>query len=164
MKSRYGVIFLTLSLVFSGCGGESGVPETSDTPPDSGGHAHAAPHGGTLVELGDHEANIEFVFDSAAGKLTVFVLDAHAENPIRLSMESLGIQFAYEESDGVIQGELTAVESALTGETVGDTSEFSAAINALQGREHVDVRIPEITIRGARYTDVTAHLHPIDKP
>lgn len=162
MKSIYNALFLVFALVLSGCGGDSDIPETTVAPAESAGHTHDAPHGGTLVELGAHEANLEFVFESATGKLTVFVLDAHAENPIRLSVESLGILFAYEDSGGVLETELSAVESALTGETVGDTSEFSSVIDTLQGREHVDVRVPEITIRGATYTDVTAHLHPVD--
>ncbi|MBN8247777.1 MAG: hypothetical protein J0L84_10080, partial [Verrucomicrobia bacterium] len=44
----------------------------------AGGHAHQPKYGGTLIELGEHEGNVELVFDAAAGRLSLYVLDAHA--------------------------------------------------------------------------------------
>ena len=53
------------------------------------GHVHTAPHGGVLIEVGDHQYNLEFVHDRSAGSLTVYVLDAHAENFVRVALAAL---------------------------------------------------------------------------
>ncbi len=49
-------------------------------------HQHAAPHGGMLVEVGDHQFNVELVHDAGTGTLTLYTLDAHAENFVRTAM------------------------------------------------------------------------------
>ena len=53
------------------------------------GHVHKAPHGGTLLEVGEHAYNLELVRDTEAGKLTVYVLDGHAENFVRIAAPEL---------------------------------------------------------------------------
>jgi hypothetical protein len=44
------------------------------------GHVHTAPHGGLLVEVGDHQFNVELVIDREIGRIAAYVLDGHAEN------------------------------------------------------------------------------------
>jgi hypothetical protein len=46
-------------------------------------HAHNAPHGGTIVQLGREEFHLELVHDPAAGKLIVYLLDHEAKQPVR---------------------------------------------------------------------------------
>src|SRR5690349_2906424 len=52
-------------------------------------HHHTAPHGGTLVELGEHAFNLELVRDEPTGALIAYVLDAHAENFVRLPLRTI---------------------------------------------------------------------------
>ena len=49
-------------------------------------HDHTAPHGGTLIEIGEHAYNLELVRDNTAGKLTAYVLDGHAEDFVRIAV------------------------------------------------------------------------------
>lgn len=116
-------------------------------------HAHTAPHGGTLVILGDHFAILEIVLDSSTGKMTAYVLDGEAEKPIRLSQASIGILVLKPDTPPAGQPDgdlliLNAVANALTGETVGDTSEFCITSDLLKGKEHFEGLIQSVTIKG----------------
>ena len=82
------------------------------------GHTHEAPHGGTLVAVGDHFAHLEIVLDPETGKMTAYVLDGEAENPIRLKQGSMEFSLALKTDNGgttVTMLELAGVENALTG-------------------------------------------------
>ena len=101
------------------------------------GHARKAPHGGTLVEIGDHQFNLEFVLDAATGKISAYILDAHAENFVRSALPSF-----------------QAVAYAATGETVGDTSQFDATADWLKTTPTFTGEIDSINIRGAVFKDI----------
>ena len=93
-------------------------------------HAHAAPHGGTLVELGEHAFNLEFVRDAATGKLTAYVLDSHAESFVRISAPSFEITATVAGAKQKLT--LVAVANAATGEKIGATSQFEATADWLK--------------------------------
>jgi hypothetical protein len=112
------------------------------------GHAHTAPHGGTLIVFGDHVGHVELLLDSVTGRLTAYLLDGHAEHPVRLSAPALGIGVRFSQ-DGEWQPlTLAARANPLTGETVGDTSEFSVVSPILVDKERFEVRIGELAFRG----------------
>jgi len=94
------------------------------------GHVHTAPHGGTLVEIGDHAYNLELVRDRAAGKLTAWVLDGHAENFVRLKITSF--QLVAMPGGQYTPLTMQAVAHSATGETVGDTSQFEVQADWLK--------------------------------
>jgi len=115
-------------------------------------HAHVAPHGGTLVEVGEHQFNVELVHDADDGRLTAYVLDAHAEDFVRLPIRGFAII-------ALVNGHreslpMAAVGNPVTGETVGDTAEFSGVADWLKGRVAFDACIPAIDIRGTTFKDV----------
>lgn len=117
-----------------------------------GHHAHAAPHGGTLVEVGEHQFNLELVHDVAEGRLTAYVLDAHAEKFVRLPIQGFALV-------ALVNGRreslpMAAVGNPMTGETVGDTSEFSAQADWLKTRIACDAYIPALDIRGTTFTEI----------
>ena len=116
------------------------------------GHGHTAPHGGILVEIGEHAYNLELVRDAAAGKLTVYVLDGHAENFIRLKAASIDLTATV----GAEKHPLTlkAVASSSTGETVGDTSQFEAQAEWLRTGASFEVVVTALEIRGTRFEKV----------
>ena len=95
-----------------------------------GGHVHKAPHGGALVELGEHAYNLELVRDNAAGKLTVYVLDGHAEKFVRIKAPS--IDLVAMPGGKFTPVSLKAIANSATGETVGDTSQFEAQADWLK--------------------------------
>jgi hypothetical protein len=141
------------------CGSTSSTSEPPSPPPASG-HEHHAPHGGTLVELGSEFAHVELVLDSATGTLTAYVLDGEAEESVRLTQPSLKI--AIENPAPGVPGapapvahlDLLARADVLTGETVGDTSEFSATSQSLRGRTGVKGAIEDITVKGEEFRAV----------
>jgi hypothetical protein len=114
-------------------------------------HAHVAPHGGTLVELGDHAFNVELLRDPATGKLTAWILDAHAENFVRIKASALelvampGGQFT--------PLTLAAVANPATGETVGDTSQFEVQADWLK-TVGAFAGIVTVEIRGTKFEKV----------
>ncbi len=146
---------LALALpLFPGCG--HGDHDQGTT---GGGHSHVAPRGGQLVELGDHKGNLEFMLDAATGTVSMWSLDAHAENPVRLAASQLvldltAVTVASAARDVSESLELTPVASALTGESAGDSSEYTGRHDVLVGASAFRARLREIQHRGADYRDV----------
>jgi len=128
--------------------------EPKTPPPESSGHHHDAPHGGALIELGDHVASIEFVFESASGTLTAYVLDAHAEDPVRLTGGALFVEIELDGNEEYIPLELRGVASSLTGESETNTSQFRGTERALRGLTTFGGTIPSIAVRGAVFNEV----------
>lgn len=120
-------------------------------------HHHAAPHGGALVALGDHFAHLEMLLDAETGTLTAYVLDGEAEKSIRLKQGAIEISVLVGSERHVVS--LGAVENVLTGETVGDSSEFRATVEALQGQERFVGQVKALAVRGQELRDVS-FLYP----
>ncbi|GMU57807.1 MAG: hypothetical protein AMXMBFR33_69530 [Candidatus Xenobia bacterium] len=114
---------------------------------DHGHHEHKAPHGGTLIVLGEEAAHLELVL-SPSGGMTVYVLDAEAENSIRVAQSELRI-----EVDGkpVL---LKAHPSELTGERVGDCSEFQGD-SSLRDNPPFQGTVFQIEVQGRSYEKIT---------
>lgn len=115
-------------------------------------HHHEAPHGGTAVPL-DHEiANVEFVLDAAAGKLTAYILGPHLQGFVRLPVESFEVAA---EVAGQPQPLLfKAVANTATGEKVGDTSQYEAQADWLKTAKTFKGAIRALTVRGKNYEGV----------
>ena len=111
---------LSLNLLVFGCGGDSNKSGSV------GEHVHVAPHGGQLVEVGEHGSgyNLELVLHPD-GFLQIYVLDAHAENFVRIPAPSIEIEIPGEgNSSRTLLCE--PVADTATGETVGNTSLFTS--------------------------------------
>lgn len=121
-----------------------------------GGHAHTAPHGGVLAEVGEHAYNVEFLLDAASGKLSAYILDGHAENFVRIKAKSFE---AIANGNGT-KRTLTfqAVANPATGETIGDTSQFDAQGDWLKSAGPLTVTIPTLEIRGTSFQAISANL------
>lgn len=92
---------IALSLLV-GCGGSDDFQEFDDghiKPADPGAHDHHhhhhhdedhdAPHGGTLVALGDHQYHAEIAWDEKAKTITVYVLDGEAEKAVPIDAKEI---------------------------------------------------------------------------
>ncbi len=117
------------------------------------GHVHVAPHGGALVVLGDDFAHVEFVLEPATGTLTAYVLDGHADRSLRLATAGLELQLLASD-EGPVRLSLAGRESALTGEVLGDTSEFVGRHAALVGAERFEGVLQSITVKGQPFNTV----------
>lgn len=117
-------------------------------------HEHTAPHGGTLVVLGDEFAHIEFVLDQTEGKLTGYVLDGEAEKSVRLSQKTVELKIHREDSQSDFTLQLLGITNVLTGETEGDTSQFEVQSDALQGVSEFQAEITSVDIKGQVFTHI----------
>jgi hypothetical protein len=154
-RSHAATWLLCATLPFtSGCGHE----HTHDHG-HGHGHVHVAPRGGVLIELGDHQANLELILEPASGTLRAYSLDAHAENPVRLTHDRLVIDG--HAADRAFELELLPVASELTGETAGDTSEFAGRHDALVGVQSFEGTLRNIVTRGLTFEGVAlSYQHP----
>jgi hypothetical protein len=115
-------------------------------------HGHVAPHGGVLVEIGEHQFNVEFVHDEESGKLSAYTLDAHAENFLRTAMASFDVFISAGGETRTIS--FKPVANAASGETVGDTSQYDATDPWLKDKHAFAGIIGKIDFRGTVFTDV----------
>jgi hypothetical protein len=139
-------LLLACALALGGCGDEHAHDH------DHAGHAHhdhKAPHGGALQVLGEEAAHVELVLDAKSGALTAYVLDGEAEKPVRVAAPTLRIKLSGGEAV-----ELSAVANPLTGETVGDTSQFEGTSPKLVGASRFDGTLETITARGVKFDAV----------
>ena len=119
------------------------------------GHVHVAPHGGTLIELGEHAYNVELLRDRAAGKLTAWVLDGHAENFVRLKLPSF--QLIAMPGGQYTPLTMQAVANPAAGETIGDTSQFEVQADWLKTAGGFS-GIFTVEIKGTKFEQVAYRL------
>ena len=113
-------------------------------------HVHTAPHGGTLVELGEHGSghNLEVLLD-ANGTIEIYILDGHAADFVRVKQEEIELQVTAEGKE-TMRIALKAVEDPTTDETVGDTSYFRAKTD-LSGVKSFEGVLQTLDVKGAKY-------------
>ncbi len=116
------------------------------------GHQHQAPHGGQLIEVGRHQFNIELVHDPVAGTLTLYTLDAHAENFVRTAMASITVLVQVAGQDHTLT--LRPVANTATGETVGATSQYEAQAAWLQGVNDLTGTLTLLDFNGVEFRGI----------
>ncbi len=117
-----------------------------------GGHKHGSAHGGVAVELGDHQFHLDFLAEPGTGTLKAWVMDAHAENFVRITNGSIALKVSVDAAERDL--ELTAQANATTGETVGDTSQFEGKADWLKGVQRFNAVVPQVQLRGLTFTNV----------
>ncbi len=128
---------------------------------EAGGHHHNAIHeGGVLVELGDHFGQLEAALDAEAGTLTLWLWDGHLENSIRLADEAISVEVTLGTS--TFDLDCAAQASALTGETVGNSSEFMGTDERLKGAAKLIGRIRGLKVKGVTYKILEIQLPPTE--
>lgn len=115
-------------------------------------HEHHPPHHGTLVVLGEEFSHVELLLDPATGSLTAYILDGEAENPVEISQPSLLIKV--KANGSIFTLKLKPVASPLTGETVGNTSQYQASSSKLKGVEKFVGSIIHIKAKGTNFKNV----------
>ncbi len=149
--TRLVLLLVTAALMAAGCSKSHNHDAKGHA-----AHAHTAPHGGTLVELGEHAYNVEFVRDRTAGKLTVWILDGHAEHFVRLKSPTLEVIAM--PGGNFTKLTLQAVANPATGETVGDTSQFEVQADWLKTAGEFS-GIFTVEIKDTKFEQVAYSLH-----
>ncbi len=160
---RQTLIFVMGLWVLLAVGCSSKVPDSkspsknhSDHGHEHGGHAHSAIHGGALISLGQHFAHLEVVLDPKVGKLTIYVQDAEAEKAIRIKQEVIELKVVLSK-DGKSEDvdlKCAAVESELSGEKAGDSSEFMIQSDSLKGLDRFEAVIKIVGVLGQDFPSV----------
>ncbi|MCC6487298.1 MAG: hypothetical protein IT364_07340 [Candidatus Hydrogenedentes bacterium] len=140
---------------FAGCQPKPATPAPSEVAHSENQHVHhhEAPHGGTLVALGEHVAHIELVLESEEGYLTAYILDGEAENAVRVASRYIPVEISVEGKPSQTL-DLFAVSNPLTGETEGNTSEFSGQSDTLKGQSRFRGRVGKVNVRGIDFDGV----------
>jgi hypothetical protein len=141
------VVALLSTLV--ACGGDESAALANPELQSSAAHAHAAPNGGKLIELGEHFANLELLYEPATGLVRVLVLDAHAERYVRSGTGELVLDL---HAPAGVELRLVGVASTLTGETSGDTARFEGTLTTRPLTW--SARLREIELHGQRFASV----------
>ncbi len=140
---------MALTVLVAGCGRSDPGPVPAS---GSSHHQHLPPHGGTVVELGTDQHHLELLHEAGSEVITAYVLDGEMEKFIRISQPQFQIRVT-RPSLGPL--DFHAVESAATGERVGDTSEFAASAPWLKTNAVFDGVLSEIKIAGQAYRDIS---------
>ena len=127
---------------------------------DHSGHHHVAPRGGTLVAVGDGSVSVEFLLDAETGNVSAWVMDGCAENPVRVEQKELVLKIHTgdgnaDTTEEAVELRLAAVANVLTGETIGDTSEFRGQSDHLIGKERFRGELAGLTAKGHDFDAVT---------
>ncbi len=117
-------------------------------------HEHHAPHQGTLVVLGQEFAHMELVVNVETGDVTAYSLDGEASNAVPLGQKAITIRVTPPSTASAFDIVLEPVENPLSGETVGNTSEFTGQSDSLRGLDKFTGVIEEITSRDQEFKDV----------
>jgi hypothetical protein len=122
---------LLLALVL-GCGGrpEPTKPAPPNPLPAAHDHGKEGPHGGPLVEWGDHEYHAEFTVDHDAGRATVYVYDGEAKSPRPIAAEQLTLTLKL-----TPPVTLALRPEPQPGDPAGSASAFSGAHEAFKQRQ-----------------------------
>lgn len=135
---RMSLVSGTALALLIGCGGGNEYQEFKADdikPADPGAHDHShdhgehheAPHGGTLVELGDHQYHAEIAWDEKAKTITIYVLDGEAEKAVPIDAAEL--ELAIGTGDDAKRHKLAAKPQEGDGD--GKSSRFVTADKAL---------------------------------
>jgi hypothetical protein len=156
MKTPFAVSLLATLALVAGCSKKAEQDHDHEHAAAPHEHVHVAPHGGTLVPLDGHAYNVELVRDADAGKLIAYILDAHAENFIRITTPGFEVV-------AISNGErrpltLRAIANQATGETVGDTSQFEAQADWIKQAKPFAGEITALDLRGNKFERVTFQL------
>lgn len=117
-------------------------------------HEHHAPHQGTLIVLGEEFAHLELVLDSEDGQLRAYALDGEAENALRLVQPDIQLNIQLNENQEDIDIVLKAIDNVLTGEVIGDTSEFSGQHDLLKNVSQFKGIVKSVDIKGQSFKNI----------
>ena len=154
-----GALLILASLLVVGCTGSEEYQTVTTEDADhaeanADTHHHEAPHGGHLIELGDHKYNAEVVLEADPKQLVVYLLGPHAETVVAIASEPLAL--TPEEGDPIVLEPSPQDEDA-----EGQASRFVATggvIDSFADLEDVHGSL-KVTIEGTEFVGELSHDH-----
>lgn len=121
-------------------------------------HAEKGPHGGALVALPGDAAHLEVVLDAETGKLTAYVLDGEAKEPVSVKHESLTIAFTLPKSEDKkdeIPEQSTITLTAVDAADDGTAKEFAGQSDDLKNAKEFDAALTAISVGGKEHKGIS---------
>lgn len=115
--------------------------------------APAAPHGGTVLKLGT-VAHLEFVHDPSSGMLTAYVLDAAGTATMRSPAKAIAVEVT-PTGGAKVSLSLASTANGLTGDVVGNSSQFGGASPSLKGVTTFSGVVTSFAAGGQTFTNVS---------
>lgn len=132
--------------------GEMSPEEAGGMSAESSTMVHPPPHGGTTVKMGS-VAQLEFVLDPSSGLLTAYVLDGMGMSTQRTTAKTIELQVT--PPGGTATGlSLASTANGLTGDTVGNSSQFGGTLPALKGQTTFTGVVKSFTVNGQTFSEV----------
>lgn len=107
------------------------------------------PHGGTPVQVGEHEYHLELVNDRTEGKMTAYVLDEHAENPKVVAPTTFELIAQIDGEQKSLNFQPVPPEGGVIG------SSFTASADWLKTATNFQAVIPSIQLGGKTFDNIT---------
>ncbi len=114
--------------------------------------ASTAPHGGTVLKLGP-TASLEFVHDPSSGLLTAYVLDGPSTKTMRIPAKAIDLQITLP-AGSKVDLSLASTANGLTGDAVGNSSQFGGTQAALKGVTVFSGVVKALSAGGQTYSNV----------
>lgn len=171
-RVRFSIVTVAAAIA-AACGGSPPAPAPAEkivpqvagemSPEEAGGmraedssmkeaEASKAPHGGTVVQLGA-VAQLEFVLDPSSGLLTAYVLDAGGRGVMRIPAKSIALDITTPAGTSPLV--LLSTANGLTGDTVGNSSQFGGTLPALKGLTTFSGTVKEATIGSEKLSGIS---------
>lgn len=115
-------------------------------------HADTPPHGGLVLELGNHTAHAEILLVPDTGEMTVHILDADGQPGKRIAQPSVLVDV--ETSGRTVRLDLEA--DPLEGEKAGDASRFTGRSEDLLRVGDAQITLRWILVDGQVFSDTVA--------
>jgi hypothetical protein len=125
-----------------------GMAPIAEAPP-----ASTAPHGGTVLKLGP-TASLEFVHDPSSGLLTAYVLDGSSTTTMRIPAKAIDLQLTLS-AGSKVDLSLASTANGLTGDAVGNSSQFGGTQAALKGVTVFSGVVKALSAGGQTYSNVS---------
>ena len=131
------------------------------SPEEAGGHGAGGvrrwctrrPHGGTTVKIGT-AAQLEFVLDPSSGMLTAYVLDGDGHEPPSAPRPRRSSCRSRPPGGRPTALSLASTANGLTGDTVGNSSQFGGTLPALKGATAFTGVVKSFTAGGQTVSNV----------
>jgi hypothetical protein len=170
LRALTPAVILAAGSLTAACGGAEPVPKPAETkivptdagemsPEEAGGMpaeastmVHPPPHGGTTVKMGT-TAQLEFVLDPSSGLLTAYVLDAMGAATMRTTARTIELEVTPAGGQAAPLS-LASTANGLTGDTVGNSSQFGGTLPALKGASNFTGVVKSFTVNGQTVSDI----------
>ena len=133
--------------------GEMSPEEAGGMAPEASTMMHPPPHGGTTVKTGP-AAQLEFVLDPSSGLLTAYVLDGMGMSTQRTTAKTIELEVTPPGGKPTALS-LTSTANGLTGDTIGNSSQFGGTLPALKGASSFTGVVKSFTAGGETASNVT---------